>query len=170
MKKGKKYIVWSNDRNVDDWDDYVSELKEENPEITKDEIWYRIDELNWDYLEDERVNTNGIKLDILCIGDIGTWRGRRNGYRFYSDLSEIFYSDCDICEWYIDEYKQFRFKGIHHDGRNYYLYRIINPGISDTVLENLLNSIGTDKEYSYLQRYTTSLGKYYRKEILGFTK
>lgn len=166
----RKYTVWSNDLNIDEWEDYVEELKEENPEISKEEIWYRIDELNNDYLDDERINTKNCYLDILCIGDIGRWNGRRTGYKTYSNLSDIFYSECDICTWYIDEYKQFRFTGIHHDGTNHYLYRIINPGISDDIREKLLDSIGTDKEQTYINRYTTSLGRWYRKEILGFTR
>lgn len=166
----RKYTIWSNDLNIDEWEDFVEELKEENPEISKEEIWCRIDELNDDYLDDERINTKSCYLDILCIGDIGRWNGRRTGYKTFSNLSDVFYSECDICTWYIDEYKQFRFTGIHHDGTNHYLYRIINPGISDNIREKLLDSIGTDKEQSYINRYTTSLGRWYRKEILGFTR
>ena len=45
-------------------------------------------------------------------------------------ICDCLYTEMDMCEWYVDKYGDLRADAVHHDGRNYYLYRVYK----DTVL------------------------------------
>lgn len=79
MKK-EKHIIWSN--YFLDYDDWKVDLKEQYPDLSEDERISLMYEINSDYLGDERMNLN-IQLDrpISVIGDLGSWNGRRSGYK-----------------------------------------------------------------------------------------
>ena len=168
-----KRTIWQNiDLKIEDWkDDYkeyieINEFKALNPE-NEDEIYDFMIDTNNSYLDDERANLNK-KIDgrILVLGDIGRWNGRFNGYKILDDnISSIFETDCDYCEWYSDGYN-IKFKGIHHDGVNYAEYRVIRE---DRNIENLLDDIYDGKEISRkkLNYYTKSLHSYIA-EIYGW--
>lgn len=168
-----KKTIWQNiDFKVEDWkDDYkeyieINGFKALNPE-DEDEIYdYMVDTNNL-YLDDERLNLDK-KIDgrILILGDVGRWNGRFNGYKILdNNISSILYTDCDYCEWYSDGYN-IKFKGMHHDGVNYHLYRVIRE---DRNIENLLNDIYDGKEISRkkLNYYTKSLHSYIA-EVYGW--
>ena len=100
------------------------------------------------------------------MGDIGRWNGRVNGYRVLdNNISSILETDCDYCKWYSDGYN-IKFKGHHHDGTNYYEYRVIRENRN---IENLLDDIYDGKEISRskLNYYTRSLHPYIA-EIYGW--
>ena len=154
-----KRTIWQNiDLKIDDWKDF---LEESFPTVTNEyEQLNLIQELNSEYLWDERANLNK-KIDgrILVLGDIGRWDGRVNGYKILdNNISSILETDCDYCEWYSDGYN-IKFKGHHHDGINYHEYRVIRE---DRNIENLLNDIYDGKEISRkkLNYYTRSLHPY----------
>lgn len=163
MKNNEKYIIWSNwnlDIDDDDWADYFEDMEANFGEMTDDEKWEAMYELNNDYLEDERCNLN-IKLedDIIVLGDIGRWNGRVCGYKLIQsgNIRDCLSDNCDYCTWYCDRYN-FRFDGIHHDGTNHYLYRQLRPELTyeqrDNFLWKLRNEAVSDRT---IRRYTKSI-------------
>ena len=161
-----KRIIWQNiDLKIEDWKDF---LEESFPTVTNEyEQLNLIQELNSEYLWDERANLNK-KIDgrILVIGDIGRWNGRSNGYKILdNNIASILETDCDYCEWYSDGYN-IKFKGHHHDGVNYLRYRVIRENRN---IDNLLNDIYDGKEISRkkLNYYTRSLHPYVA-EVYGW--
>ena len=80
---------------------------------------------------------------ILVIANLGLWNGRHSGYReiLSRNLRDCFYTDADLTEWYLDRLGDLRADGIHHDGRNYYLYRIYLENVSDAARESLKDKI-----------------------------
>ena len=95
-----------------------------------------MEETNWMYLDDERANLNkNTDGRILVIADLGLWHGRRQGYKILGkNVADILHDDCDYIEWYSDGHNV---KAIasHHDGTNYYEYRVIRE---DRNIDNLL--------------------------------
>jgi hypothetical protein len=109
------------------------------------------------YLEDERDNLN-ITTDgrILVIADLGLWNGRRQGYKILSrKVSDILFDDSDYIEWYGDGHN-IKATAAHHDGTNYYEYRVIRE---DRNIQNLLDAIYNGEEITRkkLNYYTKSL-------------
>ena len=72
-------VIWSN-HNIDyeDWREY---MESEYPDLSEDERYVKMLEINDSYLDDERMNLN-IQLSepILLIADLGLWNGRHSGY------------------------------------------------------------------------------------------
>lgn len=168
-----KKTIWQNiDLKIEDWkDDYkeyieINKFKALNPENENEIYDYMIDTNNL-YLDDKRLNLDKeIDGRILVLGDIGRWDGRCNGYKILdNNISSILYTDCDYCEWYSDGYN-IKFTGCHHDGKNYYTYRVIRE---DRNIENLLNDIYDGKEITRkkLNYYTRSLHPYVA-EVYGW--
>ena len=161
----KKRIIWSNtDLNIEDWRDGYKEYLEYNGfderHDNDDDLYKWMCETNSMYLEDEQANLNK-KLDgrILIIADLGLWNGRKQGYRIVgSNLNEIFnIGSFEYAEFYGDGYN---IKGTehHHDGTNYYEYRVIRE---DRNINDLLVDIYDGKEITRrrLNYYTRSLYK-----------
>lgn len=109
------------------------------------------------YLEDERANLN-VNADgrILVIADLGLWNGRRQGYKILGrQVSDILSDDADYVEWYGDGHN-IKAIATHHDGTNYYEYRVIRE---DRNIDNLLDAIYNGEEITRkkLNYYTKSL-------------
>lgn len=161
-----KRTIWQNiELKIEDWKDF---LEESFPTVTDEyEQLNLIQELNSEYLWDERANLNK-KIDgkILVLCDIGRWNGRAQGYKILDDnISSILEPDCDYCEWYSDGYN-IKCKGIHHDSTNYYEYRVIRE---NRKIDNLLRDIFYGEEISRkkLNYYTKSLHPYVA-EVYGW--
>ena len=134
----QRHLIWSNyDLDYEDWRD---DLEEDHPELTEDERMALMYEINNRYLDDERVNLN-IQLDqpILVIADLGLWNGRRTGYQEISsgNIRDCLYSDTDYSTWYVDRLGDLRCDAIHHDGTNFYLYRVYKDSASPSQIELL---------------------------------
>ena len=122
-----KQIIWSNDSYFDDkareyYQDCQREYLEDDGYTVSDEEW---GEEVYSWLDAERMNLN-VQVDgvIIAFGDLGLWRGRRQGYQILgSNLADILRSSCDDNEWYGDGYN-IRARLTHHDGTNYVLYRV----------------------------------------------
>ena len=122
-----KQIIWSNDSFMDEvareyYQNSQRELLEDDSYMVSDEEWG--EEVN-SWLDDERSNLSK-KVDgvIIAFGDLGLWRGRRQGYQILgSNIANILHSSCDDCEWYGDSYN-IHGRMAHHDGTNYVLYRV----------------------------------------------
>lgn len=174
----KKHVIWSEDINLEDWNEY---LDEEFPEADEDERWRLAEMLNYEYLEDERMNLN-IKLDesVILIADLGLWTGRTPGYRL---LMSTNLSDClrhnlrcqSSAEWYLDDLGDLCCREAHHDGTNYYTYRMWKPGTTEQQRRNLCEKLyygsATRKD---ITRCTVRLGdpiaKVYGWKIRGMKK
>ena len=118
----KKFTIWSSDINLDDWRD---DLLEEHPDANDDELYYLADELNDEYLEDERINLRSIALDepVLIIANLGLWNGRVSGYRNLAawTVGDCLYPNVDSIsspEWFVDELGDLRCREAHLDGVN----------------------------------------------------
>lgn len=112
-----------------------------------------------------------IQLDnsILVVGEIGTWHGPVRGYKILEsgNLSDCFQSFCrggSEIEWFIDDDNELRGREYHHDGTNYYWFRLIkdmNTKEKEEEFEKFLNDL-TDKDHtvSAIHNFTTSVGDY----------
>ena len=120
-------VIWTND-DYDEWEacmliDYPDEAsrEEEGIEINYERYYADCDQ----YLYDERANldveVNGV---IVAFGVLGLWDGNHNAAcTFGNKVKNILKSECDYLDWYCDRYNV-RCRASHHDGTNYYLYRV----------------------------------------------
>ena len=105
-----RHIIWSNQNlDVDDWREDYKEFIEANEldDDPNDEqaLYEWMEETNYDYLSDERVNLNvQLSQPIIVIGDIGRWNGRVMGYKDIpsGNIRDCLYADTDYTEWYVD--------------------------------------------------------------------
>ena len=144
-----RHIIWSNQNlDVDDWREDYKEFLEAN-ELDADPndeqaLYEWMEETNYDYLSDERVNLNvQLSQPIIVIGDIGRWNGRVMGYKMIDsgNIKDCLYSDTDMTEWYVDRYGDLRADAVHHDGTNHYLYRVFKDTASPEQIERLQEKI-----------------------------
>ena len=165
----EKHIIWSNiNLDLDDWKD---DLKEQYPDKTDDELYSIMCETNAEYLSDERANLDiQLAMPIIIIADLGLWNGRVQGYKDVDsgNISDCLYSENDYTEWYVDDKGDFRATDIHHDGTNYYLYRVFKDNVTDEQIEDFKEKIWnhslTQKD---IDKYTRRLGDDIAK-VYGF--
>lgn len=155
-----KYVLWSDiDLDFDDWKD---NLQAEYPDMSENELLAVMYKINADHLGDERMNLDKqLSQPIIIIGDIGRWNGRVQGYKMIDsgNLKDCLYTDCDMAEWYVDRRGDLRCTAVHHDGTNYYLYRVFKDSASEIQIENLQNKIYYGKATrSDITRVTKRLG------------
>jgi hypothetical protein len=120
-------VIWTND-DYQEWErcmliDYPDEASREEEGIEINYERYAEDCDN--NLDDERVNLN-VKVDgiIVAFAELGLWDGEHQGGAVIGDnVNRILHSDCDYLDWYCDRYNV-RCRASHHDGTNYYLYRV----------------------------------------------
>ena len=157
-------VIWTND-NYDEWEacmliDYPDEETREEEGITID--YERYHEDCDQYLDDERANLD-IKVDgiIVAFADLGLWDGRHNGGGIIgTNVKQILRSDCDYLDWYCDQHNV-RCRASHHDGTNYYLYRVAK---SREQARNLINAIAYDgMTEEQFRKATRSLRPYVAK-------
>ncbi len=131
-------VIWSN--HYIDYEDWREYLESEFPELTDDQRYYKMLEINDDYLNDERVNLN-IQLSepILLIADLGLWDGHHSGYKEIKsgNIRDCLYPNHDYATFYVDRLGDLRCEDIHHDGTNRYLFRVFKEGTSDEQRYNL---------------------------------
>lgn len=162
-------VIWTND--CLDYEDWRSDLEEQYPDLTDDERMRIMYEVNDSYLDDERLNLN-IQLpeSILIIGDLGLWYGRRQGFKTIEsgnirDCLTVG-RDIEYATWYVDKLGDLRCKVSHHDGTNYYLYRVWKSSATETQRENLLEKILTRPGFASrndITRLTERLGDHIAK-------
>ena len=141
MKREDKHVIWTSDIDLDDYKEW---LDEEYPNASETRRWELAEERNADMLEIERENLD-IQLDddIIVIADLGRWHGRVPGYKIIpsGNIKACLYSDADFNTWYVDNRGDLRCDASHHDGTNYYTYRVWRPGVSEIQKENFLDKI-----------------------------
>ena len=97
---------------------------------------------------------------ILVIGDLGLWHGRRLAYKEIESgrLQDclLYNNDTLDIKWYVDGQGDLRCVDKHHDGVNYYQYRVWKSKATEDDREWL-----TDKIYR---------GNFTQKDVDKFTK
>ncbi|MDL2225056.1 hypothetical protein LJC20_02460 [Eubacteriales bacterium OttesenSCG-928-M02] len=140
--------------------------------MSEDQLYSLMVEINNDYLQDKRMNLDiQLAMPIIVIGDIGRWNGRVMGYKMIEsgNIRDCLYSDCDYNEWYVDRYGDLRCTAVHHDGRNYYLYRVFKNSATNAQMENLKSKIfNRTATRSDITRVTRRLGDDIAK-VYGFS-
>lgn len=125
-------LIWTN-HNLD-YEDWRADLESEYPDLSEDERYYKMLDINADYLDDERLNLNiQLSQPILVIADLGLWNGRRSGYKEISsgNIRDCLYSEHDYTTWYVDKEGDLRCDDYHHDGTNHYLYRVYKDSATE---------------------------------------
>lgn len=134
----QRHIIWSNHEL--DYEDWKDNLEKEYPDLSDDERYSLMYEINDGYLDDERVNLD-IQLDtpILMIADLGRWNGRFPGYGEIKsgNIKDCLESQMDYLTWYVDHLGDLRCDAVHHDGTNHYLYRCYKQGIRESQIDLL---------------------------------
>lgn len=158
----KKHIIWSNfNLDLKDWQDFL----EENDLLEYDECrqYEEVANYNHECLDDERDNLSFIEGEVVAIADLGLWFGRELGYKIFKSVKDIFYTEGDYAEWYIDG-SGVHGKVAHHDGTNHYKYYLVKDNVDIGVLDDALyDSViyGKRRLENVLKQYTRSL----RKEV-----
>lgn len=156
-----KHIIWTNDLNYDDWKD---SLEEDYPELSEEQRINLMYEINDEYFSDEQSNLDkNLDGEIVVIGTLGLWDGKKYGYKIIKEknLSAVMEGNfCDNLTWYVED-DEVMCKDVHHDGTNYYVYRMLKIDSYDF------------EEYAWehtlqdaVEKYTEPLG-HYVKEIYG---
>ena len=157
----EKRMIWS---NIDlDLKKFGEDLIVDYPDLSEEEHYAMMLERNNEFLSDERENLNiHCGDDILAIGDLGRWNGRRIGYKVYESgtISDCLSSECEYAEWYVDRDGEFRGKEIHHDGTNYIYYRKFKENADYDDRAELMDQIyrGVAKQED-IDKLTEKLGK-----------
>ena len=141
-KASDRHVIWS-DIHLD-YEDWREQLEEDYPELTDEERYQQMLEINSEYLSDERANLNVQMAEpILVIADIGRWNGRFSGYKVIEsgNISDCLQAEADMNEWYVDRLGDLRCDSIHHDGTNHLLYRAFKENTSQSQRERLLMRI-----------------------------
>jgi len=159
MKDGA-HLIWSNyDLDYEDW---RADLEDEHPEMSEDERYYKMLDINADYLDDERANLNiQLSQPILVIADLGLWNGRHSGYREIEsgNIRDCLCPQYDYTTFYVDKEGDLRCDDIHHDGTNHYLYRVYKDSIPEEMRDELKEKLyfGTASQKD-IDRVTRRLG------------
>ena len=139
-------------------------------EISDEAVWRSIDESITAWNEDEHANLNK-PLDgrIICLASLGLWSGRAQGYRMMGDnLNEIL--DAGQGDYYevYQEDGNIKARDAHHDGTNYYTFRMIRPFVSEASLDRFLCKVYDGKANERdIRRYTQSLAPFV-SEVYGW--
>ena len=162
--------VWSSDIDIREWVDYREDLKENGTVLNDDEFYDEVVKLNNEYLDEERAYlSKELGNTIICIADLGLWDGRKNGYKLLGNkISDCFYSDTVSNTWYINEDGDFCCRAAHHDGVNFYCYRVFKDDVTQNEIDSFCGKVCsgavTDEDFA---RYTRSVGAEIA-EIYGF--
>lgn len=160
-RKEWKHVIFSDDAcQYDDFEkDYLANREDYEPEEYSWDRFYGDIDL---WADAERMNLNWqIEGTIVALASIGTWRGRRTGYKIVGDkLNDIFNCNADGNEYYCDQ-DDCCATCSHHDGTNYITYRVVKPGDMDKVEELLDKMVYKDSDYEAdVYKHTHSLMPY----------
>lgn len=140
--KETDHLIWSD--YYLDLEDWRESLEEEYPGYSDDELTDIMYKTNAVYIDDERCNLDiPLNCTILVIGDLGLWNGRRMGYKEIEsgNIKDCLFSDTDFTTWYVDKDGDLRCEAIHHDGTNYYRYRVYKADATEEQIEDLKDKL-----------------------------
>lgn len=165
-------IIWGNDfdtvneqvemyKETGDTEDFVDYTEEDFYDLV-----YASLELDFADLEDTFDKNVG---DIITIGELGLWDGKKLGYRLDgNNLSNVLKTSSDGYLTFGLDDTDFIGKEVHHDGTNHYTYRVFKEDISELDQEKFLDNIYYGKVTEQeIDEFTTSLKPVVDK-LLGF--
>lgn len=175
--KNKTWDIWNNDACTYDFDEVRAELAEQDNEwldegddrvepedVEENRVWEEIHMRLSFWKDDEKRNLNmPLANNILMFIDAGYWNGRAQGYRLLDDNLNSIFDGMREAEQHL-YYDRYEVMGtdIHHDGRHYYTFRVVAPGVdAEELLEKLED--GRVSESTAYKKYTRSLRPYIRK-------
>lgn len=140
--KDKKITLWCDtfyltNEEIESWKEDIKEWLEYSTDEEYDDYYLdqKVEEDNDSYKEDTMYQLDDIKLpnDILCVADFGLWYGHRTGVKTFDTFSDIFTVGYDFGmtyeNYYVDDCGNLKAEICHHDGRNYYTFRVFKPGV-----------------------------------------
>jgi hypothetical protein len=167
-----KHTIFNSDSTAFDFEEMRKEISENNDvpveDISDEAVWDYISHSVENWYDDERLNLNQ-ELDnfVICIADLGLWNGRRSAYKLLGkNLNSILYNTGDSYEVYVED-GEVMARDSHHDGTNYYNWRVLKSGLSNVKVNDLLDSIVEGDAEEKIRKYTKSLAPYV-KRIYGF--
>lgn len=167
-----KHTIFNSDSTAFDFEEMRKEISENNDvpveDISDEAVWDYISHSVENWYDDERLNLNQ-ELDnfVICIADLGLWNGRRSAYKLLGkNLNSILYNTGDSYEVYVED-GEVMARDSHHDGTNYYNWRVLKSGLSNAKVNDLLDSIVEGDAEEKIRKYTKSLAPYV-KRIYGF--
>ncbi len=174
--KETDHLIWSD--YYLDFEDWREFLEEEYPDYADHELVDIMYKTNDEYIDDERYNLDiPLNRTIIVIGDLGLWNGRRMGYKEIQsgNIKDCLYSDTDYSTWYVDKDGDLRCEAIHHDGTNYYRYRVYKRDVTDEQIEDLKEKLycgrATEADIlSVTDRLGDEIGKVYGWQFANETK
>lgn len=171
--KQKQITIFNNnpcDCDFEEERQSLAETRECSPnDITDEEVWQSLcDSLDFWWDDCKLELDEELDGDIICIASVGTWQGRRDGYKILgNNLNEILYSRCgggDCTYKVYAEDGNIKGRASHHDGMNSYLFRMLKPFKTDEAyerfLDKLYNGTATDRD---IRRHTASLYPFVKK-------
>ena len=177
----KEYIIWQDTifmsrKDIETYEEETREMliEETNESPTNSEIHERVEDDNYMCLDDARAEFGTVVLPdtILCIGDLGLWTGRVVGYKEINSLKDCLNANVSsscYAKWYVDTYGNLRGTEEHHDGTNFYLYRMWKPSATESQRDALMSKIYSGKATTAdINRLTVRLGDYIGN-IYGWT-
>ena len=165
--KEKKNVIWSNHFDYDEYEEWKKDMLADDPDawVTEEAYCEYLDM----WLDDERLNLD-VDIEkgcIVCFASLGLWNGRHDAvcklkkYNVSDIFDMIAGRDVDYYEFYADN-KNVRATGIHHDGRNNYLFRVIRDEDKwDRIVERF--SCGEEINEEQFIKMTSSLRPYVAK-------
>lgn len=169
--KDNDRLIWTSEINLEDWkEEFEYQQEEEGRCYEESEKWEWASFVNCEYLEDERMNlSEELPEAVVCLADLGLWDGRRKGCAIMDkNLNEVLrgHNDDDM-EVYANRWNV-EATGYHHDGTNYYTYRMFRPGLTDAQKAGFLSRwIDGKADGRDISRYTVSLLPYVA-EVYGW--
>ena len=168
-----KHTIWSNaELTPSDFKEQILEVEEEiGHRLTDEQQYHLIMDILRDDLLEEQMNlkhlNSEIKETIIGFGSFSGWSDKNKGYRTFTKLTDIFYTECDFSAWYVDGNGVF-FDGMHNDGMDFIEYRILRSDVDQRPFLERLAS-GHIVKNAMLFYYTKSLAPYI-KAAYGWDK
>lgn len=141
----REHVIWSNDYNSFNEEeirlDLLEQRNETRPEgykllpedISDDEVSSDIYEKIASYLDDEKALLDKeLPNNILIVASVAHWHGTYGAYKLLdrANLNAIFeVLQHDNQKVFVDSYNVRAYDG-HHDGTNFYTFRMIKEGVN----------------------------------------
>lgn len=166
------HTIWSNtDLDFEAWKkDHGAEYP---PYLSEHVLMGIMYENNNSYLDIVRADLDiQLSQPIIVIGDIARWNGRVAGYRmiYSGSIKDCFCFNGDYIKWYVNEQGNLCADESHHDGTNYYLYRVFKEGTTEEQIEDLQDKIyNSEVTEADIEEVTERLGDYIGK-VYGWSE
>lgn len=161
------YTIWESDPDIDETTrECLAAEYGDLPEEEQERLFY---EDNANRLDDEKANLAHVPVPngILAIASLGLWDGRKQGV-LPDDIQTLpncfrsYVNSQSEQTFYVDAKGEFRCDEAHHDGTNYYRFRLWKDSVTeaqkDMVRSRILSNPPDNILESLLRKYTYRAG------------